>query len=95
MKKYRVKRSTPKPFMNANRLVMLQPGSIQMLKLEKQVKQLIAQGYLEEVIELKKKEVKRPSRETKRPFKKIKGKSETKAKEEKPEQVEETKSKQE
>jgi len=81
--------------MNANRLVMLNPGSIQMLKPERQVKQLIAQGYLEEVIELKKNEAKKPSRETKRPFKKIKGKSETKVKEENPKQVEETKSKQE
>jgi len=74
---------------------MLTPGSIQMLRPERQVKQLIAQGYLEEVLELKKKEAKKPSRQTKRPFKKIKGKSETRAKEIKPEQVEETKSKQE
>lgn len=81
--------------MNANRLVMLTPGSVQMLKLERQVKQLIAQGYLEEIIELKKKEIKKPSRESKRPFKKIKGKSETKSKESTPELVEETKSKQE
>jgi hypothetical protein len=74
---------------------MLTPGSIQMLKLERQVKQLIAQGYIEEVIEFKKKEPKKSSKPKKRPFKKIKGKSETKAMEETSELVEETKSKQE
>lgn len=80
--------------MNAGRLIVLKPGSLVTLKTERQVKQLIALGYLQEVIELKKEKPKKPRKKKIRPFKKSKGKSETKVRE-KSEQVEEAKSKQE
>jgi len=68
MRKYKVLRKYPKPFINANRLVMLNPNSTVILKYEKMVKDLLLQGILSEVIEIPKKKIE------KKVIKKIKSK---------------------
>jgi hypothetical protein len=51
LKKYKVLKKTPKPIMNAGRMVMLEPDKIVYLKYEKQVEVLLTQGFIKEIME--------------------------------------------
>lgn len=51
IKKYKVLKKTPKPIMNAGRLIMLDPDKMVYLKHEKQVMILESQGYIQQVKE--------------------------------------------
>jgi len=51
LKRYKVLKQTPKPVMNAGRMVMLEPDKTVYLKYEKQVEVLLTQGFIKEIME--------------------------------------------
>jgi hypothetical protein len=78
IKKYKVRKKHPKPIMNANRLVILQPNTVVYLKYEGQMRDLVKAGVLVEITEFKKQPKKKEPVKQHRPNKKFQ-KSEVKA----------------